>query len=139
MRVERIDREKWDIIAEDAHLSCFSEFRPKGFNRFNYAIMAIDKDERPCAYATILELDQETAHMQHGGAFPNVRGTIISTKAYHHLIQYLRQNYKVATTYIKNTNISMLKLAMSAGFIAVGLDCHGEDMYLHFYNDLTEV
>lgn len=136
MKVERVEKEEWGKIAEDAHLTCFGEFRPNDFNRFNYALAVFDED-KIFAYATIIEMDADTCHMQHGGAFPHGRKSIYSYGAYEKMISYLREKYKFATTHILNTNTPMLRFAMKAGFVVVGVDCYGgSDTYLHLYNKL---
>ena len=138
MRIERISSENWAKVAEDAHITCFKEYRPKWINAIDYAVLVHD-DEKPCAYATIIEMESVIAHMQHGGAFPGTQGTVNSFKAYNMIIGHLAEFYDGLTTNIENTNTPMLKFALNVGFVPVGIDCHTmglyEGTYLHLYRD----
>ncbi len=138
MKLERVSPENWNKVAEEAHLTCFSELRPKSRNTIDYAILVHD-EEKPCAYATIIEMDQMSAYMQHGGAFPETKGTAKSFRSYQMIIDHLSEFYQALTTRIENTNVPMLKFALSVGFLPIGMDCHTfgiyEGTFLHMYRD----
>jgi hypothetical protein len=127
--------EDFKQIVEDAHLICFKELRPRQFNTFNYAILIENEQGTPMAYATIIELDKDTCYMQHGGAFPGSEKGPGAVRAYHMIMNYLRESYARSSTIIKNTNIAMIKLAYSAGFIIHGVDYMEDGIYLHLMND----
>lgn len=126
------------MIAEDAHLICFKEVRPWYVNTFNYALMVEDEGGVPLAYCTCLELDAASVYMQHGGAFPSAEKSHKTVRAYHMMVNYLRENYERSATIIKNVNIAMIKLAYSAGFIIHGVDYMEDGIYLHLINDFLK-
>lgn len=130
--IEQFTLENWNKIAEDAHLVCFNEARPREMNTFDYAIAAINEKGTIAGYATIIEYDKYHAYMQHGGAFPDtpkfhVPGT------YGALVDWLSDRYECITTRIRNTNTPMLKLAMGVGFLINGIDSYPSEgtIYLH--------
>lgn len=131
MRVERVEPSEWNKLAEQAHLICFKELRPARLNTFDYALVCCD-DKEIFSYATIIEMDADTAYMQHGGAMPNCLGTTKVLKTYKALIDTLKANYKRISTRIQNTNVAMIKLALSQGLIVVGCDCYPDGVFLHF-------
>ena len=135
MVVGKYNLEEWNKIAHDAHLACFGEFRDPSFNRYDYVLCAFKEDGSICAYASIIELDAESAYMQHGGAFPTVEGTVMVLKSYRKILDNLRSKYKRASTKISNYNLRMLKMALNEGFIIIGVDCHSDGTFLHLINE----
>lgn len=130
MRIEQVGKPEWDKLAANAHLISFGEIRPPEFNRFHYALVCCD-DENIYSYTTIIELDQESAYMQHGGAMPNIKGSIMVKRCYAMTVAWLKLRYKRISTRIKNTNIAMLKLALSEGLKVIGCDCYPDGVFLH--------
>ncbi len=130
MRVERVEKADWNKLAEDAHLICFQEKRPAHLNTFDFAIVPLD-EKTIYGYATIIEMDAETAYMQHGGSMPNIKGTVSTKRCYHEMIDWLKARYKRISTRIENKNVAMLKLAMSEGLIIHGCDCYADGIFLH--------
>lgn len=137
MTLKVLSLEQFKTLVEDAHLICFKEIRPRNFNTFNYAILVDNDQGVPMAYATCIELDKGTVYMQHGGAFPGSEKGPGAVRAYHMIMNYLRESYARASTIIKNTNIAMIKLAYSAGFIIHGVDYMEDGIYLHLLNDFS--
>jgi hypothetical protein len=137
VRIARVALEEWNKLSKDAHLACFNESRDPSLNTFDFALVVFDAD-KICAYATILETDKETAYMQHGGSFPETRGSIKSRRAYGMIMNYLREHYKFATTNIGNFNVSMLKFALSEGFLITGMHQFSKDIYLHLYQEFKQ-
>lgn len=140
MMLGRYSLEEWNKIAFNAHLTCFSEFRDPSFNRYDYVLCTFKEDSEKtiATYASIIELDKDTAYMQHGGAFPSVEGTALVVRSYKKIIDHLRARYKRASTKISNYNLKMLKMALSEGFIIIGVDCHVDGTYLHLINEFEK-
>jgi hypothetical protein len=137
LQLERVTLEDWKVIAEDAHFYCFQENRPKDLNTFDYALI-VRNDKELCAYATIIESDKESVYMQHGGAFPNIEKGVYTARAYFTILKELKNHYKRANTKIRNTNIPMLKLAFSAGFLVNGIDLSRGEVFLHLVKEFYE-
>lgn len=130
MRVEKVSFEKWNELAENAHKIAFGEVRPACLNTFDFAVVCFDEDQI-LGYATVIEMDKETGYMQHGGAMPNVKGTVKSRVVYHKVMNWMKENYKRITTRIENTNVAMLKFAMSEGLLINGCDCYKNEVFLN--------
>jgi len=134
MEVQRFSLEEFNVISKQVHLNCFNEIREEEVNTFDFALMAIHKGE-PVAYATCIEFDKDTCYMQHGGSLPGGHGTINTARGYVKMLMFIKEKYPMITTRIQNTNVRMLKLALGAGFIPIGIDCHNADeIYLHMMN-----
>ncbi len=122
IKIQELDPEQWSVFSEDAHRSCFSEFRPAYTDRIDYALLAHDPATRGImGYVTVRELDHESAYWQYGGAFPTIEKSAHVFKVYLHFIEHMRQRYKRVTTLVENSNVSYLKLAMKAGFRIIGV------------------
>jgi hypothetical protein len=138
VRLERLSLDGWNELSEQAHLVCHKEIRPKSMNTIDFAIVIYD-DEKLLSYATVIEMEKNIAHMQHGGAFPEIKGTAMSFRSYKSIIENLKSDYEGLTTNIENINTPMLKFALNVGFIPVGIDCHTfgiyEGTYVHMYMD----
>lgn len=130
MKIEQVGKPEWDKLAAQAHLISFGERRPAEFNRFHYALVACD-DATIFAYATIVEMDEESAYMQHGGAMPAARGGILVKRSYSGMIGWLKLRYKRISTRVSNENLPMLKLAMSEGLRVIGCDLYPDGIFLH--------
>lgn len=118
----QLDPEQWSVFSEDAHRASFSEFRPAGMDRIDYALLAHDPRGRGVlGYVTIRELDADSIYWQYGAAFDNIAKGIIVTRVYQRIINFARERYKRITTLVENTNVSYLKLAMKMGFRIVGV------------------
>lgn len=137
MIVKEFSLEEWGKIAEAAHLLCFNEIRPKEWNTFDYAI-AIEHEGKLTSYATIIEADKFSCYMQHGGAFPNIEGTSLVKRHYDAMIKHLASRYEQISTRIENTNVAMLKLALSAGLLIIGNEAIFGKVYLHLHRDNTK-
>lgn len=112
---------EWATISESVHKYSFGLDRPKDFDRISYALL-VKKDQEMACYATVVELDGESAYMQHGGNFPSTEKTTLTLRAYIMMVNYLREKYKNVSTRIWNKNKSMLKLAWAGGFVITGCE-----------------
>lgn len=125
-------------MAEQAHLICFNEIRPAGKNTFDFALFVESDEHLPMAYATCIEMDKGTLYMQHGGAFPQSHG-VGAVRAYHKIMNFVREGYERASTIIKGDNIPMLKMALSQGFVPHGADVMSDGFFIHLLNDFRKV
>jgi hypothetical protein len=120
-RLERYSSNEWLEKSRLTHKVVFGEDRDPLMNRIDYGLVVFG-DDVPCGYATVIEVDKETAYMQHGGAFPSVSKSIYAIKCYQMIIKWLKERYKIITTKIFSTNIPMLKLAFSVDLIINGAE-----------------
>jgi hypothetical protein len=126
MLLKKLTKEEWISFSEKAHLLSFGErFDPRDC-KISFAYLFVDEEkDLPAGYMTVLELDAQTAYLQHGGVFPAHEKTVHVYKTYAKALKALSEAYETLTTRIENTNYSMLKMAMRAGFLVVGTYfCH---------------
>lgn len=130
MRVERFEKEAWKKFAESAHLICFKENRPLGLDRIDFALLAITDSNTPAGYVTCRETDRDSAYWQFGGAFPSIKGTALSYRAYESFLGWMMSRYLRVYTLIKNDNKPMLRMAASVNFKIVGIKLFHEEVLL---------
>ena len=130
IELKRLGADEWARFAENAHLATFGEFRSKGKDRIDFALLAIDEHDTPIGYMTVKELDSETVYWQFGGALPDYKGTNTMWHAYVAASAYCKERYKRVFTYIENTNPPMLKFAMKLGFRIIGIRNFGKHILL---------
>lgn len=133
MKLNIIPAEGWANYSAQAHLVCFNEIRDPSMDRIDYALVVTDENDLPLVYATIRETDSESAYMQYGGAFPSSKGTPKSLAGYLLMIEHLKSNYKRISTLIENRNTPMLKFAMKAELVIVGLRVIQKSILLEHY------
>lgn len=120
--VLQIDKVTWaDSMSSNAHKICFAELMPGGRERLDYALLMIETAiDKPAGYVTVRETDSETAHWQFGGAFPLAAKRPVVWKAYLAAIMWSLERYERITTVIEASNVTYLKMALTAGFRIVG-------------------
>jgi len=132
IEVKKLSKEEWELVSANAHLICFDEQRPSSMDRIDFALMNL-VDGEPSSYATIRELDAESCYWQYGGAFPNHKGSTYSYHSYQAVAAWCFDNgYKRISTYIQNTNITMIKFALKLGFKIIGTRTFKNAVYVEF-------
>lgn len=136
LNVLRISRDEWKQYSASAHRAVFKAVKPAEFDRIDYALLCIDtvKDE-PTGYVTVRELDHETVYWQFGGGFPWAQKSIWIARTYDALLNKQAEFAKRMTTRIENTNLPMLKLALSKGLIVFGVRTFGGETLLELGKD----
>lgn len=138
MKLVFMAREQWQHYSEHAHKISFGEIGYEKLDRCDYALMVVD-DEKPLMYATIKELDAESAYLQRGGAMPETKGTANSYRTYEMILDYLKTNYKYISMRIENNNFPMLKFAMKSGFKIEGITYAKKKIYLDHFMEVSNV
>ena len=129
-KVEKIHKQEWDVISQDAHMTCFGEHRPASLESYSFVVGAFCKEEL-AGYFTCIEMDKETLYIQHGGVFPNFKETVYVLPGYAEMLKFVKDlGYKQAWTRIENKNTPMLKLALKLGFEINGSWCWDNKLYL---------
>lgn len=129
---------EWDKYAEKAHLICFNKLNPAEKQRIDFALVSRWGD-RLMGYVTCREMDADTVYWQFGGAFPGTKDTALTFKGYTALIGHCKNKYKRITTLIENTNTPMLKMAMKAGFLIVGIRNYNASILLEHVLEFRDV
>ena len=129
MKLERLTPEQWTWLASTAHRAVFQELRDAGVDRVHHVLLAVEGAE-PIGYMTIQERDAHTAHIQFGGAFPPVRGSLKAVRAWSLALGRLKESYRRVTMRVENTNRPMLKLALAMHFKVVGIHVQADKILL---------
>lgn len=122
IQIMKISAMDWKVhFSENAHLISFVEKRPASMDRIDYALLAVEPEKNALGFATIRELDAESAYIQYGGPFPTIKSTINIYKVYQKFLDLMQGQYKRLTCLVENDNLPYLKLAMKCGFRIIGV------------------
>lgn len=136
IRVHKLTAEEWVPMAEKAHIVLFDEVRPAYMNRIDWVLMAI-KNDIPMGYVTVRELDGENIYWGYGGAFPGTINTAWAVSMYKKGIEACeKMGFKNIFSSVKNTNVSMLKMALSQGFLVTGVRVFKDEIYCEINREL---
>ena len=125
MNLQKYSAVEWQLVSEDVHMTVFGELRSQEMNRIDFALVVWH--EIPLGYVTCREFDCETIYMGYGGCLK--RNTLQNVRGYQMVLNEL-SFYKRAVTLVENTNIAMLRLAMSQGFLITGIRNHKNTILL---------
>lgn len=126
IHVEIIGADEWvKEYSENAHLIAFNRTKPASWDRIDYAMLFLAKEEGkpdlPVGYVTCREHDHETVYWQYGGAMPDTKGSVVSVQAFKAGLDWAKLHYKRVTLVVENTNRPMLKMAFHTGFTIHGV------------------
>lgn len=119
--VEKLLPDKWNPLSENAHLITFNEVKHSDQDRISFALIVKNENEVLLGYVTCRETDSDTLYWQYGGAFPGTIKTSVTFLGYQAFANWCRPRYKRIVTYINNTNVTMIKMALKIGFLIKGI------------------
>jgi len=132
--LSKLTAQQFAKFSHDIHGETFGDSGLSDVEKIDYAIIMMSEDEEPIIWATIHEENKLVAYMQAGGSFNSSRAkTTAPYRAYCILMDWLTQRYSVITTRIENTNKSMLKCAISQGFVVQGMRSAGFKLLLELH------
>jgi hypothetical protein len=135
MIVEKVSLDGWKKDWIDiCYPLCFNSSRPKELEKCNYALLVKEGAELVC-FTTAIEMDSETVYWQFGGALEKFKKSFKVMTGYMLMVRWEKETHKRITTRIENTNISMLKMAMAAGFRVHGTWHFDGKIYLELLNE----
>lgn len=122
LEIIQITSSEWeDKYAASAHRAVFEEILPPGLERIDYALLVVNASLGALGYATVRELDAESAYLKRGGAFATATDSTRAVTSYRLLVSHLAARYRRITTLVENRNVRYLKLALSIGFYPIGI------------------
>lgn len=113
---------EWKKYASDAHLLAFNEIRDSDSFAYDFILASFTNDGEMTGYIAVQEFDKKSAVLQDGCTFPNLRNTTHPARSYKLALKYLKEKYDILSCTILNSNVAMLKMAMSEGFRIIGVD-----------------
>jgi len=132
-----LNKEKWAVLAENAHLIVFNEARKPEAERIDFALLVESEHGIPMQYVTVRELDQESLYFQYGGSFPGTKHTMQSFRCMEKILEWCKfMNYRRVNFLVENVNQAMLKLAMRCGFIITGIKTFSGHILLEHSREL---
>ena len=134
LAVKKLFPDEWSQISETAHLVGFKEKRPAQMDRVDYALVAEGPEHQIIGWLTARELDSESVYWQFGAGMPNVQSSTKAVEAYGMMVEHALSQYKRITTYVENTNVRYLKLAMHFGFRIIGVRLFDGQVFVELLN-----
>lgn len=129
IRSEFLTKDEWKSYSKAAHQLAFNERWDEDMERIDYAMLLVN-DSEPVAYVTLKVTGENSVYVQYGGAFPNIKGTFLTYKAFAKMIHDLQKIYKKITTLVENNNWGMLKYYWSTKFKVTGLRYFKNSIFL---------
>lgn len=118
-------------MSESAHQGVFGERWDKDIERVDFAmLMVLKPSDKVVSYATAQEVDADTVYLQYGGAFDAYRNQPVVFYSFVAMLEFLSSNYKKIVTLVENTNQTMLRFYMKAGFLITGIRYWGDHVFL---------
>lgn len=114
--VKAINKQDWRTLAVGAHLAVFNETWTPDRERIDFALLTVDEENKMIMYATIREMDSQSAYIQYGGSFPDYRGSVHSIDSFRAILKWLFDHYVNVSFFTENTNWAMLKFAIREKF-----------------------
>jgi hypothetical protein len=125
VKVHKVHKDDWASGAAATHLVVFGESSKPEMDRIDFALVVESEHEIPLQYASCRELSADSLFLQYGGSFPGTKGTISSLRCFEELLTWARDaGYKRISFLVENTNLAMLKLALTTGFLITGVRNH---------------
>lgn len=129
MQITRVSLDEWrDRFANNSYTQSFGQNRDISLERIDFALIAVN--ENPVGFVTCIEMDAETIYWQFGGAFDEIKRSLMVLTYYVSFINYCKERYKRITTRVENTNISMIRMALACGFLIQGTWNNRNKIYL---------
>jgi hypothetical protein len=134
MFVNKLTAQEWkETLAKQAHEIVFREDWDADLERIDFALVTEDENGSMVQYATLKEMDRDSAYIQYGGAFPSFRNSKKSYDSFSSILDWLLERYINVGFLTENTNLPMLKFGIKKGFVIVGIrNFKGHIMLEHF-------
>jgi hypothetical protein len=101
---------------------------------FDKAFLVVDEEaDKPIIFATVKQTTEKSLFIEFGGSFPEYKSSMKVRKAFLLLcaaFNALGSEYTSLTTH--HTNVSMQKLALSAGFIPMGMNLGSDGLMIDY-------
>jgi len=137
-QVLRVEKDEWrEKYATAAHAAVFQKYLPKDLERISYALLIV-KDDTVIGYVTVREHDSETVYWQFGGVFPTFRRSFVAAKLMEEALLWQKDYAKRVTMFVENTNVAMLKLALSFGFLVIGTRTFIGSVYVDLIKEFSD-
>jgi RimJ/RimL family protein N-acetyltransferase len=120
MNIEKVSPAEWYEMAGAAHLVMFAEDRPPDVDRIQFALIQGD-GRNPHSYLTARELESDSCYIQFGGVFPKFRGQQHGNDYMKRYMDWFWEHgYVRINCLVENTNLPMIKVLLSTGFLVIG-------------------
>lgn len=126
-----MEPDAWAKYSRDAHLIVFTENRHPEMDRIDFTII-LEHGGLPHSFATIRELDAESAYYQHGGLFPPALGKGDAHEYFRATTDIILSKYRRVNCLIQNTNVKMQKVALGGGFLPIGIRNFKGDVFVEY-------
>lgn len=121
MEAEIIPKVDWEHIREAIHHDVFGNEFLDEYHAYHFVVAVTDKDNQLVSYSQVKELDGESAYMTFGGTVSKHRNQGSGYVNFGAMVDMLKGKYKYVGVTTKTTNIGMIKLALNAGFVIIGM------------------
>lgn len=130
MAITFYTKDDWRETAPLAHICVFDKVIGPDLERVDFALVVGDK-QTPHGYITVKEHDGQTAYLQRGGLFEQVRGKGLSEPQFLECLDWFwGRGFTKVFFNVKNDNIPMIKLGLNTGFKISGMRQFKQELLL---------
>lgn len=115
-----ITKEQWKAVERESHADLFGDEYGELFKEYNFVVLVTLGPDMVC-YATIKELDGDTAFLNFGGTFRRYRGQNLTSQCLEKILACLKPQYKYIGFCCRTKNIAMIKVGLNNGFQMIGM------------------
>lgn len=112
--------EEFALVSEELFRLVFGSARAKDLERVDFAVL-VEAHGKLAAFVSCYEHQAGELYIQYGGALPDFQRSPRVLRGYRFLLRFLLAHYPALMTRIENSNSAMLRLALSCGWLIVGL------------------
>lgn len=142
MKILEYTRAEWIEKYRDIAYTQVFEKDPSDIHAsfFDMAFVVLDdRTESPVIFFTIKQMNEHSIYIEHGGSFPDFRGSVYVKSAFKLGLNNLKEaGAKSVTLSTKTDNVAMQKLALSVGFIPFGLHGNDKGLFLDYGLEFKE-
>lgn len=120
-KAEIISKISWEPLRDKVHQDCFGKDFLDDYKAYHFVVAVKDEAGEIVSYTQVKELDGESAYMTFGGTVAKHRNQGSGYKNFGAMVNVLKQKYKFVGVTTKTTNVGMIKLALNAGFLIIGM------------------
>ena len=115
-----VEKAEWESIESFAHEELFGKEYLDLYKDYNFAVLVSGGADMVC-YATIKELDADTAFLNFGGTFKKYQSQYLTSECLKKIKDTLTKKYKYVGFCCRTKNIAMIKVGLNNGFNIIGM------------------
>lgn len=120
MEFKKLPKEHWALLARNSNIAVFGEQMDPKDERIDFTYVALE-DDKMVGFVSCQERDADSLYIQYGGLVKPKQGQGFGSEGFPNLLAMIASEYQRVGLLVENTNMPMLKMALGAGFLVIGM------------------